>query len=178
MLPPVANSTTPLMAVQGGKGRMFYLLDRAHLGGVGGELQTVHLKGDLMTAPATWQDPSGRAWVFVGQPSGVTAFTVVTDGSGLSQLQRAWEANVHGTSPVATNGLVFVASTGAVRALSAANGSVLWSSTDSGVGGTIGNIHWQSVVVADGALYVSDLSGNLTAYALNGSRGAARPPKH
>ncbi len=76
------------------------------------------------------------------------------------------------------NGLVFVASTGAVRALSVANGSVLWSSTDSGVGGTIGNIHWQSVVVADGAVYVSDLNGNLTAYALNGSRKRARSPKH
>ncbi len=59
MLPPVPTSTTPLMAVQGGKGRMFYLLDRARLGGVGGELQVVHLEGDLMTAPATWQDPSG-----------------------------------------------------------------------------------------------------------------------
>ena len=177
MLPPVPNSSTPLLAVQGGKGRMFYLFNRARLGGVGGELQVVHLKGDLMTAPATWQDPSGRAWVFVGQPSGVRAFTVVTDNS-FSQLQPVWDAHVHGTSPVVTNGLVFVASTGAVRALSAANGSVLWSSTDSGVGGTIGNIHWQSVVVADGAVYVSDLSGNLTAYALNGSRAHARRPKH
>jgi outer membrane protein assembly factor BamB len=177
MLPPVANSTTPLMAVQGGKGRMFYLLDRTHLGGVGGELQVLHLKGDLMTAPATWQDPSGRAWVFVGEPSGVSAFSVVTENS-LSQLQRTWEAHVHGTSPVVMNGLVFVASSGAVRALSAANGSVLWSSTDPGVGGTIGNLHWQSVVVADGAVYVSDMNGNLTAYALNGSRGLTRPPKH
>jgi outer membrane protein assembly factor BamB len=177
MLPPVPNSSTPLLAVQGGKGRMFYLFNRARLGGVGGELQVLHLKGDLMTAPATWQDPSGRAWVFVGEPSGVTAFTVVTESS-LSQLQRAWEAHVHGTSPVVMNGLVFVASSGAVRALSVANGSVLWSSTDPGVGGTIGNLHWQSVVVADGALYISDMNGNLTAYALNGSRGPARPPKH
>jgi len=156
---------------------MFYLLDRAHLGGIGNELQTLHLKDDLMTAPATWQDSLGRAWVFVGQPSAVTAFTIVTGSSGLSQLQKAWEAHIHGTSPVVTNGLVFVASSGAVRALSAATGSVLWSSTDPGVGGTIGELHWQSVVVADGALYVSDLSGNLTAYALSGSRASTRP-KH
>jgi outer membrane protein assembly factor BamB len=96
----------------------------------------------------------------------VQAYTVTTDGSGRTRLHRAWDAAVGGTSPVVTSGLVFVGAGGVLSALDARNGKVLWQSTNSGAGGTIGGVHWQSPIVVDGAVYMSDLSGNLTAYAV------------
>jgi outer membrane protein assembly factor BamB len=169
MLPRIAQSRTPLMAVQGGKGGLLYLLDRTHLGGVGGELQKIQLAGGGVTAPAVWQDGSGQAWIFVGRVSAAVAFTVVTDAQGQSRLHSAWTASVAGASPVATAGLVFLATSGALSALDYRTGSVLWSSTAPSVGGTIGSIHWQSPIVVNGGVYISDGNSHLTAYTLNGT---------
>jgi outer membrane protein assembly factor BamB len=44
-----------------------------------------------------------------------------------------------------------------IRALSAATGTQLWSAS-------IGGIHWESPVVANGVLYILDEAGNLTAF--------------
>jgi outer membrane protein assembly factor BamB len=167
MLPSITGSLTPLLAVQGGKGKVLYLLDRTRLGGVGGELQDVALPRELISAPAVWRDGANRVWIFLGT-SPVTALTVVTNGQGQTRLQHAWSASVGGTSPVATDGLVFVASSNVVNALDSRSGKALWSSTSSGVGGTIGSIHWQSPIVVDGGVYISDNAQHLTAYTING----------
>lgn len=169
MLPPIAASTTPLLAVQAGKGRELYLLNRAHIGRIDGEVQRVKLPAQVFSAPAVWQDQAGHVLIVVGmlpESQDVQAYTVTTDGSGRTRLHRAWDAAVGGTSPVVTSGLVFVGAGGVLSALDARNGKVLWQSTNSGAGGTIGGVHWQSPIVVDGAVYMSDLSGNLTAYAV------------
>jgi outer membrane protein assembly factor BamB len=66
------------------------------------------------------------------------------------------------------DGVVFVAAGGALTALDVRSGKVLWSSTNPSSGGTIGSIHWQSPIAVDGGVYVSDGSGALSAYTLNG----------
>jgi outer membrane protein assembly factor BamB len=168
MLPRDERSGTPLMAVQGGKENVLYLLDRSHLGGVGGALQAFSLPASLFTAPAVWRDAEGT-WVYLGlapSDAGVLALRLRTDESGRSRLERAWSAVPAGTSPVVSNGMVFVASSGAVTALDSRTGATLWSSTRASAGGSIGGIHWQSPIVVDGALYLSDEDGHLVAYSV------------
>jgi len=99
--------------------------------------------------------------------TGVTAYRLVTDGAGRSRLEHRWTSNAHGTSPVVSNGVVFVAASGALSALDAQTGKRLWSSRDANTGGTIGDIHWQSPVAVDGWVYCSDEDRHVTAYALS-----------
>ena len=171
MLPREDASTTPLLAVQGGKGALLYVLDRERLGGIGGERQTLPLPTQLFTAPAVWRDAT-RTWIYAGFPgadAGVKAFVVETNHAGRTRLRPAWSASVAATSPVVVNGVVFVAGEGVLRALDARSGHALWSSADAGAGGTIGGIHWQSPVAVGGWVYCSDQSRHLTAYALSGN---------
>ena len=165
MLPKQPASNTPLMAVQGGKDGLLKLLNRKHLGGVGGELQDYNLNEGIFTAPAVWTDRNGVTWLFVGSASAVTALQVVTV-NGRSALHHIWSAQVGGTSPVVANGIVFAATSGAINAFNARTGRVVWSSSQQSAGGSIGGVHWESPIVVKGWLYMSDESGNLTAYSL------------
>lgn len=167
MLPRQAASHTPLMAMQGGKDGILRLLNREHLGGVGGEMQDFNLGEGVYSAPAVWSDGKGVAWIYVGTSAAVTALQIRTDASGKSELAHQWTANVGGTSPVVANGLVFAATDEAVNCLDAHTGKLVWSSAQPSAGGTIGGIHWQSPIVAGGWLYVSDETGRLTAYGLH-----------
>ncbi|HEY5094319.1 MAG TPA: PQQ-binding-like beta-propeller repeat protein [Candidatus Eremiobacteraceae bacterium] len=165
MLPKQPASNTPLMAVQGGKDGLLKLLNRKHLGGVGGELQDYNLNEGIFTAPAVWTDRDGTTWLFVGSASAVTALQLVTV-NGRSTLQHVWTAQVGGTSPVVANGIVFAATSGAVNAFNARTGHEVWSSSQQSAGGSIGNVHWESPIVVRGWLYMSDENGNVTAYSL------------
>lgn len=164
LLPRQRNSTTPLMAVQGGKDSVLRLLDRTHLSRA---LQTIELGDELFSAPATWSDRSGTAWVFIGLSDGVHAYRLTTT-NGKSRLLNAWRSNVgserEGASPAVSNGIVFVAVSGNLVALDAANGRRLWT------GHEIGPIHWESPVIAGGSVYCSDEDGYVTAYALSRPR--------
>jgi outer membrane protein assembly factor BamB len=167
LLPRVPHSRTPLLAVQGGKDGIVRLLDRARLGGVHGELQDLAVPGAvLFSAPAVWRGPHGGIWVYLGDADHVTALRLTTGARGVSRLSIAWNAPVGGTSPIVVNGVVFAATGGALTALDARTGTMLWSSTRPSAGGTIGDIHWESPIALDGWLYCSDQSGHLTAYAL------------
>ncbi|MDQ2909024.1 MAG: PQQ-binding-like beta-propeller repeat protein [Candidatus Eremiobacteraeota bacterium] len=171
LLPRQAHSRTPLLAVEGGKDARLRLLDRTHLGGVGGELQAIDLGDRLFSAPAVWND--GRTtWIFVGLPSSLVAYRLKTDARGTSRLSAGWSAPLapgspEGTSPAIINGVVFVASSGALLAFDGRTGHALWNSTTSTAGGSIGAVHWQSPIAVDGAVYCSDQDGHLTAYALS-----------
>jgi outer membrane protein assembly factor BamB len=171
MLPPATGSSTPLLAVQGGKGQELYLLDRTHLGGIGGQLQRIPLPTLLYTAPAIWVDDGGRTLIFMGLLPGspqVWALTLHTDNQGRSRLHKVWTSTVGGTSPVAIGGVVFFAASNVVTALDAKTGATLWTSNMPSVGGTIGSLHWQSPIAVDGGIYISDRSRNLTAYTIDG----------
>jgi hypothetical protein len=171
MLPAQTSSQTPLMLAQGGKDAMLKLINRAAMPGVGGELQIVDLPNGLFSTPAVWTDPSNNAWMFLGFNDVVDAFRLQTTGMGVSKLVGIWQSNAgstsgEGTSPAVANGIVFVAFDGAIVALNAINGSLLWSSASPRAGKTIGRVHWQSPIVVNGSVYCSDQNGNLTAYSL------------
>ena len=165
MLPRQASSNTPLMAVEGGKDGILKLLNRQHLGGVGGELQDYTLGDSIFTAPAVWVDGTGTTWIFVGTGSAVSALQLQTNG-GVSSLHGMWSVGGGGTSPIVANGIVFTATSGAVNAYSATGGQLLWSSSQQSAGGTIGGVHWESPIVDKGWLYCSDENGNISAYSL------------
>jgi outer membrane protein assembly factor BamB len=167
MLPRQAKSRTPLMALQGGKDGILRLLDREHLGGVGGELAHFDIGAAIFTAPAVASDSAGRAWIYVGTDSGVTALHVETDAGGKSTLRKAWSTETGGTSPVVANGIVYVETDNAVNAFDARSGKLVWSTADTSAGGTIGSTHWQSPIIVNDWLYASDQTGSLFAFSLS-----------
>jgi outer membrane protein assembly factor BamB len=172
ILPDQASSQTPWMLVQGGKDAVLKLLNRAALPGVGGELQLIDLPAGLFSTPAVWSDGSSNAWIFLGFSNVVQAYELQTNGSGMSQLVRIWQASPastggEGTSPVVANGIVFVAFDDAIVALDAVNGKVLWNSGSDGSSKNIGAVHWQSPIVVNGRIYCSDENGRLTAFSLH-----------
>jgi outer membrane protein assembly factor BamB len=171
LLPRQSTSSTPLMLVQGGKDSILRLINRAHLPGVGGELQEIDLPSLLYATPAVWTDPKGIAWVFVTFPQEIDAYRLQTSAQGVSSLVHVWTSTAgstggEGTSPVVSNGMVFVAMDNALLALDAFTGALLWSSANASAVHTIGPVHWESPIVANGWLYCSDENGNLTAYGL------------
>jgi outer membrane protein assembly factor BamB len=175
MLPVQTQSQTPLMLVQAGKDAVLKLINRATLPGVGNELQLIDLPQGLFSTPAVWTDGSNNAWIFMGFSYVVEAYQLQTNGSGQSQLVQIWQSspgqtNGEGTSPVVANGIVFVAYDGAIFALNALTGKVLWDSANYGSSKPFGPVHWQSPIVVNGWVYCSDLNGNLTAFTLPSQR--------
>lgn len=171
LLPAQGASQTPWMLAQGGKDAELKLVNRAALPGVGGELQVLNLPDALFSTPAVWTDAAARAWLFLGFPSAVQAYRLKTNAQGISTLQLVWQSSPghtggEGTSPVVANGIVFVAFDGALVALDAVGGKILWTSAMKSAGKTIGPVHWESPIVVNGAVYCSDENGNLTAYSL------------
>jgi len=106
------------------------LIDRTHLGGVGGELQLLNLQaGGVFTAPAVWQDPQAdqngdSAWLFVSTGSATFGLRAVTNASGQTRLQQQWRVSYGATSPIVAGGDVWTIQTGGeLVALSAATGA-------------------------------------------------------
>jgi outer membrane protein assembly factor BamB len=175
MLPRQSASRTPLMLAQGGKDSILRLVDRAHLPGVAHELQEITLPDALFSTPAMWMDGAARPWLFLGLPQSVQAYRLETE-NGRSALVRAWsvspgQTSGEGTSPVVSNGIVFVAFDNQIVALDAFHGRTLWSSASPSAMRTIGPVHWQSPIVVNGWVYCSDQNGNLTAYSLPAAKG-------
>ena len=174
LLPPQTQSNTPYLLVQGGKDGAIRLLDRTHLGGVGGELQRFNLTaGQMFAAPIAWQDPqasdpSGNTWVFVSTESEFFGFRVITDASGQTTLGEPWHIQGGGTSPIVAGGVLFIATQGGVLGLDPNTGKTLWISGQGSAAGNIGPVHWQSPIVVSGRLYIADENGQLSAYGLAG----------
>jgi len=155
--------------VQGGKDSILRLVDRANLPGVGGELQQINLPTLLYATPAVWTDARNRVWIYASFPQEIQAYQLQTNARGKSSLVNVWNShagstNGEGTSPVVSNGIVFVAMDNALLALDALTGKQLWSSANTRH--TIGPVHWESPIVVNGWVYCSDENGKLTAYAL------------
>jgi outer membrane protein assembly factor BamB len=98
--------------------------------------------------------------VYFANGHGIGALQLV-DVDGAPQLVPQWTStSASNSSPVVANGVLFCAKNGRICALDARTGDELWADT------RIGDIHWQSPIVVNGAVYMSDLSGTVTAWAL------------
>lgn len=166
ILLPRQPGARPWLALQGGKDNRLRLLDRANLSGanatghLGGELASIPmpLGGDMLTTGITWQDSHGVTWIAVGDGQGLATLRLST-AAGRPQLRTAWSIGGTATSPLLANGVLFVSGDNAVRAVDAATGRILWT-------GSIGGIHWQSPLVANGRVVVADMDGRVSAFGL------------
>jgi hypothetical protein len=170
ILPPVPGSNVAHLGVQSGKDAMLRLLNLANLSGaggpghVGGELQLIGVPqgGEVLTQPAVWVNPvDGKVWVFVANDNGISGLEMTVDGMGNPSLSSKWSNGSGGTSPVIANGMVFYVGGGGVKALDPTTGTQLFGDTSTG------GIHWESAVVIQGRLYVTDESSQLWAYEPN-----------
>ena len=175
LLPKLPGSKTPLLLVQGGKDGLLRLINRQNLSGaggpghVGGQLQVIKSAGcATFTQPVVWTDGGDQARVIVAGTCGLAAYLVSTDTGGQAGLRLAWRTSDETTTPVLAGGVLFAATDGAVLALDPSSGERLWSSDQESAGGSIGDIHWESPIVVNGRLYISDESGAMTAYGLPG----------
>ena len=155
------GSTSPALlaggyAVQGGKDGKLRLLQLHGLPGpnrkLGGELQTVPTPGGaaLFTEPAVWQGTQ----VFVADAAATGAWRLQG-----GRLHSMWSNGNGGTSPVVAGDLLFVAGSGAIHVYAAATGKEVGSLP-------IGDVHWQSPIVADGRVVVAE--GNANDHATTG----------
>jgi hypothetical protein len=176
LLPVPASSRIQHLAVQAGKDAVLRLINLADLSGLagpghtGGEIGTVNLAqgGGVLTQPAVWVNPADQAtWVFVANGNGISALKLAVDGNGTPSLTTQWQKASGGFSPLVANNVLYYAGSNALRALNPLTGTTLWTGT------TIGGIHWQSPVVANGYVYVADQSGKVTAFGLPGGTAPA-----
>lgn len=187
ILPAPAGCADQHIAVQGGKDSILRLLNLDNLSGqggpgyTGGELFTMNVpQGDMVfTAPAVWVDQSGAmaplafsprrrafampqpaTWVFVATGSGISGLRLACSSGGTPSLTTVWQDSTGGTSPVIAGGVLFYATSNEILALDPHTGVLLWHDT------SIGSIHWESPVVANGIVYITDETNHLTAYSL------------
>jgi hypothetical protein len=172
ILPVPPTSRVQHLGVQSGKDGKLRLLDLQNLSGlgnpgnVGGEIGTIidvpPLGGGVFSQPAVWVNPADNStWIFVVNGNGTSALRLNFDGSGNPSLPpMQWHDVQSGTSPIIANNMVFLLSGTSVRALDPISGNQLWSWA------TTGSPHWQSVIVANGAVYATDQAGHLAAFGL------------
>ena len=171
-----ANSLYKHLAVQSGKDGYLRLLNLDNLSGkggpgnTGGELASLALPSpvftEVLSQPAVWVNPAdGRIWVIITDNAGLAAYTLTVNGGGMPGLQSQWSTvttarDSLGSSPLVANGVLFDARPNLIEARDPVTGTQLWSD------GGIGDIHWESPMVANGVLYITDGSSQLTAYAI------------
>lgn len=157
------------LAMQSGKDANLRLINLANLSGqggpghTGGEIQILAVPqgGQVLTAPAVWINPAdGSTWVFVTNASGSSGLKLTVTG-GVPSLAAQWHNSLSGFSPLVANNVLYFAGSNVIRALNPLTGSVLWSDTTH-----VGGNHWESPIVVNATLYITDESAHLTAYAL------------
>ena len=169
ILPVPTGSSVRHLALQTGKDGRLRLIDLTNLSGqagpghTGGEIGTivdVPQGGAVLPQPAVWVNPAdGSTWAFVANGNGLGAFKLAIAVDGTPSLAEQWRNAQGGASPLVANNVLYYATSNVLRALDPTTGSLLWSTTQ------IGSVHWESPVVANGVVYVTDESGQLTAFA-------------
>jgi hypothetical protein len=163
------GSTSPALlpngyAVQGGKDGILRLLQLHSLPGIdsktGGEVQTLAAPGptDVFSEPAVWKG----SWVFVATSAGTAALRF----SG-GRLHPAWSNGTGGTSPVVAGSLLYVAGDGAVHVYVPSTGHEVATLPS-------GSTHWQSPIVVDGRVAVTE--GDANSHATTGVLDIYRLP--
>jgi PQQ-like domain len=157
------------LALQSGKDANLRLINLANLSGqggpghTGGEIQILPVPqgGEVLTTPAVWINPADSStWVFVTNGSGSSGLKLTLPG-GVPTLVTQWHNNLAGFSPLVANNVLYFAGANIIRALDPLTGSLLWSDT-----AHVGGNHWESPIVVNGTLYITDESAHLTAYAV------------
>lgn len=172
LLPDIPGARTPHVLIQGGKDQKLRLVNRDDMSGQagpghkGGELALLDWPGcSLFTHPVIWQE--GKAtWMTLAGTCGMATYQVGSDANGRVTLREMWRNGENFTTPVLAGGVLFAATNGAVEAFDPHSGQRLWSSKDARAGGSIGGVHWESLIVVNGHVFVPDEDGNLTAYGL------------
>jgi len=165
---PTVNKNWPRVGVQSGKDGKLRLLNLNDLSGqgrprnIGGELQVIDLPQGhaVMTQPAAWLNGK-RSWIFVANNHGTAAFELIADDDGDPQLVLRWSNSLRGTTPVISNRVLYLAAPHQLTALRPTTGAILWQDD------TIGDIHWQSPIIVQDTVYLSDNGGYITAYSLS-----------
>jgi len=174
LLPVPAGSAVAHLGMQTGKDAQLRLIDLDDMSGagapahVGGEVQLIGVPqggGGMREQPAVWVDPSdGSAWLYVANYAGLSALQLGLAGGNQPALTERWNIGGAATSPALANGVLFNAGScnagTCVIARDPHSGDVLWTSQP------IGDVHWQSPIVVDGAVYVIDNASKLWKFAL------------
>jgi PQQ-like domain len=168
ILPSVPSSVPPRLAVQTGKDAQVRLLNRDDLSGqggpshTGGELQLFNLPqgGEVLTQPAVWVNPADLSvWVFIANSSGISGFRLAVSPGGTPSLVSRWSNAAGGTSPVVANGILYYAGSNVLHALDPTTGNTFFSDTTN-----VGGIHWESPIVVQGRVYLTDEASHLIAW--------------
>jgi outer membrane protein assembly factor BamB len=172
ILPPVPGSPLPHLGAQTGKDGQIRLLNLDNLsnhpgapqpGDIDGALAVIDVPqgGEVHTQPAAWANPAdGSVWLFVTtESSGASAIQVKFNGSQW-QLVPIWQNSVQGVSPLIADGVLYYAGEDKTfYAFDPLSGKLLWQTP-------LGSIHWESPIVANGWVYITDTDRFLTGYAL------------
>jgi PQQ-like domain len=168
------TSQYPHVAVQGGKDAVLRLLNLDNLSGhqpagpgfTGGEVfsTTVEQGGEILTMPAVWVNPSDSStWVFVANGNGLSGLKLSVDIGDNPSLVKMWKINSGGTSPIVANGVLYYVAGANIWGLDPVSHAQLWNNNQ------IGSVHWESPIVVNGLLYVTDDNHFLSGYSLNGA---------
>jgi outer membrane protein assembly factor BamB len=172
ILPVPAASAIQHLALQSGKDGKLRLINLdnmsgqggpGHVGGAIGNPISLAQGDEVLTAPAVWQQPgAGATWIFVANDNGIAGYQLLLDARDMPYLSLVWQNGNGGTSPLVSNGVLYYAGPGVIRALDPLTGNQHWSAA-------IGGVHWQSPIVDNGTLYVTDNSKLLHAYRVPGT---------
>ncbi|HEX6833324.1 MAG TPA: PQQ-binding-like beta-propeller repeat protein [Rudaea sp.] len=182
---PSTSASFPHLAVQGGKEGCVRLFNLDDLNGhgpgyadstVAPELNPATacsqandaVNGEIRTQPAVWVNPADNVtWFFIATDNGLYSYRLIVGAGGGVSIAKGWTTGNGGTSPVIANGTLYYVSnhgsgTNTVRAVNPLDGTTIWSDS------SIGAIHWQSPIVANGRLYIADQSAKVWAYTIDG----------
>lgn len=158
LLVHVPGATPPDLAAAIGKDGKIYLLDRGHLGGIGGALSQAQVTTGSIGAPATYTTALGTYVVFHGPGQGcatgdLTAVRISAASPPVASV--AWCAQENGSgSPIATtSGVVFVVGAEGddkVHAFDGDTGAALFTSEAFGA-----VRRYTAPIIANGTLYVA-----------------------
>jgi len=194
LVPAPAGSAKTHIGVQAGKDSYLRIIDLDNMSGMGGPgyaggelfIDSVAQGFMMIAQPVVWTNPAtGAIMLIVANNWGISATQIIVDTSNgnLPALRKSGAPNwinagvpapgsatsTSGTSPVLANGVLYYAGGSGVLALDPASGTTLWN--DASMGAADANnrssFHKQSLIVANGRVYVADDHGKLWVYRIS-----------
>jgi len=194
LVPAPAGSAKTHIGVQAGKDSYLRIIDLDNMSGMGGPgyaggelfIDSVAQGFMMIAQPVVWTNPAtGAIMLIVANNWGISATQIIVDTSNgnMPALRKSGAPNwinagvpvpgsatsTSGTSPVLANGVLYYAGGSGVLALDPASGSTLWN--DASMGAADANnrssFHKQSLIVANGRVYVADDHGKLWVYRIS-----------